>query len=69
MAELLFEVVQEADGGYCAECLTENIFTQGDTWDELRHNVLEAIAAFHFDREAPSRVRLHLIRDEVVAVA
>ncbi len=69
MAELLFDVVQEADGGYCAECLTENIFTQGDTWDELRQNVLEAVGAFHFDREAPSRVRLHLIRDEVVAVA
>ena len=29
MAELVFEVVQEADGGYCAECLTENIFTEG----------------------------------------
>ena len=69
MAELLFEVVQEADGGYCAECLTENIFTQGDTWDELRQNVLEAVSAFHFDREAPSWVRLHLMRDEVVAVA
>jgi hypothetical protein len=31
MSELAFEVVQEADGGYCAECLTENIFTEGDT--------------------------------------
>jgi len=30
MSELVFEAVQEADGGYCAECLTENIFTQGD---------------------------------------
>jgi hypothetical protein len=29
MPELVFEVVQEADGGYCAECLTENIFTEG----------------------------------------
>jgi hypothetical protein len=36
MAELVFEVVQEVDGGYCAECLTENIFRQGDTWEELR---------------------------------
>ena len=27
---------KEADGGYCAECLAENIFTQADTWDELR---------------------------------
>ena len=25
MPDLVFEVVQEADGGYCAECLTENI--------------------------------------------
>jgi hypothetical protein len=30
MPELLFEAVQEADGGYCAECLTENTFTEGD---------------------------------------
>ena len=69
MTELVFEVVQESDGGYCAECLTENIFTQGSTWDELRKNVLEAVGAFFFDRPAPARVRLHLVRDEVLSVA
>ncbi len=65
----MFEVVQEADGGYCAECLTENIFTGGDTWDELRENVIEAISAFFFDRPRPERVRLHLVRDEILSVA
>jgi hypothetical protein len=69
MAELVFEVVQESDGGYCAECLTENIFTEGDTWDDLRKNVLEATTAFFFDRPRPERVRLHLVRDEVLLVA
>ncbi len=69
VAELVFEVVQESDGGYCAECLTESIFTQGDTWDELRKNVLEATIAFFFDRTRPERVRLHLVRDEVLLVA
>ena len=69
MSELVFEVVQEADGGYCAECLTENIFTQGDTWDELRENSVEAIAAFFFDRPRPTRIRLHLVRDEILSVA
>ena len=69
MAELVFEVVQESDGGYCAECLTESIFTEGDTWDELRKNVLEATSAFFFDRPRPERVRLHLVRDEVLLVA
>ncbi len=50
MPELVFEVIQESDGGYCAECLTESIFTEGDTWDELCKNVPEAISAFFFDR-------------------
>ena len=69
MSELVFEVVQEADGGYSAECLTENIFTQGDTWDQLRENAVEATSAFFFDRPRPARIRLHLVRDEVLSVA
>jgi predicted RNase H-like HicB family nuclease len=68
MNELVFEVTQEGDGGFVAECLTESIFTQADTWEELRLNVKEAVAAFCFDRLMPSGIRLHLIRDEVVAV-
>jgi hypothetical protein len=36
MSELLFEVVQEADGGYCADCLTESIFADGETWEQKR---------------------------------
>ncbi len=69
MNELLFEISQEADGGYAAECLTENIFTQGDSWEELKANVREAVAAFYYDRPAPSRIRLHLVRDEMLALA
>lgn len=69
MDELVFEVVQEADGGYCAECLTENIFTQGDSWEDLRRNVIEAVNAYFFDANAPSTVRLHLVRDEILSTA
>ena len=69
MSEVMFEVVQEADGGYCAECLTENIFTEGDTWEQLRKTVLEATAAFFFDQPRPASVRLRLVRDEILAVA
>jgi hypothetical protein len=32
MNELIFEVLQESDGGFVAECLTENIFTQADNF-------------------------------------
>jgi predicted RNase H-like HicB family nuclease len=50
-----------------AECLTESIFTQAETWDELRQNVKEATAAYYFDRpQPPAAIRLHLIRDEIL---
>ena len=66
--EIVFEITQEADGGFCAECLTESIFTQGDTWDELRANVKEAVEAFYLDRPKPAGIRLHLVRDEMLAL-
>lgn len=66
MIELVFEVTQESDGGYCAECLTSDIFTQADSWDELRTNVREAVRAYYFDSPAPERIRLHLVRNEVL---
>jgi predicted RNase H-like HicB family nuclease len=68
MSEIVFEVVQESDGGFVAECLSEDIFTQADTWEELRGNVREAVAAYFFDRPLPSSIRLHLVRDELLAV-
>jgi hypothetical protein len=29
--EIVFSVTQEADGGYVAECLSHDIFTEGDS--------------------------------------
>lgn len=67
--EIVFSINQEEDGGFVAECLSHDIFTQGDTWDELRANVQEAVSAYFFDQPRPALVRLHLVRDEVFAVA
>ena len=67
MKELVFEVTQEADGGYVAEALGESIITEADTWEKLRANVREAVKAFYFDQPAPKSIRLHLVRDEVLA--
>jgi hypothetical protein len=69
MDELVFEVAQESDDGFCAQCLTEDIFTEADSWEELRLNVREAVEAFFFDQPKPHRIRLHLTRDEVLALA
>ncbi|HMD83314.1 MAG TPA: 2-phospho-L-lactate guanylyltransferase [Terriglobia bacterium] len=67
LASIVFEVSQESDGGFVAECLTEGIFTQADNWEELRRNAKEAVAAYYFDRpQHPTEIRLHLVRDEVL---
>jgi len=67
--EIVFSVTQESDGGFVAECLSHDIFTQGDTWEQLRSNVREAVSAYFFDQPKPSHIRLHLVRDEVLAYA
>jgi len=67
--EIVFAVTQENDGGYVAECLSHDIFTQGNTWDELRANVREAVSAFFFDQSKPKAIRLHLVKDELLAGA
>jgi len=69
MAELIFEVIQEADGGFVAECLTEPIVTQGDDWASLRTAVSDAVQGYFFDSSAPQTVRLHLVKDESFALA
>jgi predicted RNase H-like HicB family nuclease len=65
--EIVFSVTQEGDGGFVAECLPHDIFTQGNTWEELRANVREAVSACFFDQPKPAAVRLHLVRDELPA--
>jgi len=67
--EIVFSVTQERDGGFTAECLSHDIFTEGDCWDQLRMNVREAVSAYFFDEPKPSCIRLHLVRDEVLTCA
>ena len=71
MADLIFEVVQEGDGGFVAECLTEPIVTQGDDWDALREAVADSVKGYFFDapESLPKAIRLHLVRDEHFALA
>ena len=67
--ELVFNVTQESDGGFVAECLSHDIFTQGDTWEQVRANVRETVTGYFFDQPKPGAVRLHLVRDELLACA
>ena len=68
MSEIIFEVHEAEEGGYCARALGHSIFTEADTEAELRQNVREAVDCY-FDEsmKAPGIIRLHFVRDEVLA--
>ena len=72
MSEIIFEVQEDSvDGGYVATALGHAIATQGDTLDELREMVRDAVQC-HFGDGVPGTmpkvIRLHFVRDEVLAV-
>jgi len=66
--ELIFEVREAEEGGYWSRALGEGIITQADSLEDLRKNVREAVAC-HFGDSAmrPKVIRLHFVRDEVIA--
>ena len=66
--EIIFEVSEdELDGGYSASALGFGIHTQGDSMDDLRRNVREAVDCYFDDAaDRPRLIRLHYVRDEVL---
>ena len=72
MTEIIFEVREdETDGGFVATALGYDIATQGDTMEEIREMVRDAVRC-HFGDGAPGQmpkiIRLHFVRDEAFAV-
>jgi predicted RNase H-like HicB family nuclease len=69
LMELIFEIRDAEEGGFYARALGHAIFTEGDTWEELRANVLEAVS-LHFEdlRARPRLVQMHYVRDELIPV-
>jgi len=43
MNEIIFVVEEDIDGGYDAKALTESIFTQGETLEDLTSNIRDAV--------------------------
>jgi predicted RNase H-like HicB family nuclease len=66
--ELIFEVREAEEGGYVARALGQSIFTEAETWQELRDNVRE-VTSLHFeDAESPKIIQLHFVKDELIAL-
>ena len=72
MSEIIFEVHEdEVDGGFVATALGHAIATQGESVEELRAMVRDAVRCHFGDGAAgvmPQIIRLHFVRDEALAV-
>ena len=51
--EVHFLVIQDPDGGFVALASSAPIFTQADTWDELREMAREAVVCHYGDDAHP----------------
>jgi len=64
--EIIFSVQESPEGGYEARALGHDIFTQGETLDQLREMVRDAVRCHFNGKSAPLVIRLHIVKDEVI---
>jgi hypothetical protein len=67
MNEIIFTVEEAPEGGFTARALGHSIFAEADDLKALREQVRDAVRC-HFDNgSAPKLIRLHFMREEVIA--
>ncbi len=66
--EIIFVVDEAPEGGYQARALGHLIFTEADSFEELKKMVQEAVVCHFEENERPRVVRLHIVKEELLAV-
>jgi hypothetical protein len=66
--EIIFYVEEAPEGGYQAKALGFSVFTEADTFDDLKKMVHEAVLCHFEEKDRPKVIRLHLVKDELLAV-
>ena len=68
LREIIFLVEEAPEGGYTAQALGHSIYTEADTWEELKWAVRDAVQCHFEDDRQPALLRLHVVHEEVLAV-
>ncbi len=66
--EVIFVIEESNEGGYEARALNYSIFTEADDLESLKSNIIDSVKCHFEEAEVPSVVRLHFVRDELIAV-
>jgi len=68
VSEIIFAIVEAPEGGYEARALGHSIFTEAEGIEELKAMLRDAVRCHFDDAERPQVIRLHMVKDEVIAV-
>ncbi len=66
MAEIVFLIEEAPEGGFTARSLGYSIYTEADTWNDLKLAIQDALACHFEEGQKPHIVRLHYLRQEVM---
>ncbi|MDO8715194.1 MAG: hypothetical protein Q7J73_00020 [Dehalococcoidales bacterium] len=66
--EIIFLVEEAPEGGYQARALGHAICTEAATFEELKMMAQDAVQCHFEPKEMPRLIRLHTVKDEVIAV-
>lgn len=66
--EIIFLVEESREGGYEAQALGHSIFTEGETLEELKNSIKDAVKCNFEEKDMPHVIRIHMVKDEVMAV-
>ena len=66
--EIIFLIEESIEGGYEARAIGYSIFTEGETYEEVKENIKEAMRCHFEEDEIPCIIHLHLVKDEVMAL-
>jgi hypothetical protein len=66
--EIIFIVDEAPEGGYLARALGASIYTEADTFEALKKNVPDAVVCHFEDANRPKVIRLHIVKEELIAV-
>jgi len=66
--EIIFIVEESPEGGYEARSLHYSIFTEADTFEELKEMIHDAVSCHFKTGDRPRMIRLHQVKEELMAV-
>jgi predicted RNase H-like HicB family nuclease len=64
MEELFFIIEDDPEGGYTAAALGHSIYTAGETIDEVKRNIRDAVSCHFGETGGPRLVRLRFVHEE-----